>query len=215
MKKVLCKNGFTLIELTLVTVILAVIGLSLYGTFANGVNIWKKITSPSVTEDVSLFFEKISYDLRNSFKITGLKFRGGQTEMSFPTKIKSYDAPVGFKDSIGRVTYSFNRHKKTIIQDRADYSEVYLNKSVPGRILVQGVSFLDFEYYVFDAQQKKYSWVTNWQERDDSFGIQAEDNIPLMVRIELGLIKNGLEQKFVKLVSIPSACCWPFVEEQN
>jgi prepilin-type N-terminal cleavage/methylation domain-containing protein len=213
MKKALSKNGFTLIELTLVTVILVVIGLSIYGTFANGINIWKKVTGPSVMEDVALFFEKASYDLRNSFKMTGLRFRGSPAEMSFPTKIKHYDEQEGFKDSIGRVTYSFNRNKKTVTQERTDYSGVYLDKSVPGNVLVRGVSSLRFEYYVFDARQKKYSWVTNWQEREESFGIQIEENIPLMVRIELGLADDGVEQKFVKLVSIPSACCWPFVEE--
>ncbi len=44
--------------------ILVVIGMALYGTFASGISIWKRVSQRSVTEDVGLIFKNMSYDLR-------------------------------------------------------------------------------------------------------------------------------------------------------
>lgn len=214
MKKVSHKKGFTLIELMLVTAILAVVGMVLYGTFASGVNIWRRVSQPSVTEDISLFFKNISYDLRNSFKMTGIKFRGGERQISFPTRIRYHDTD-GIEDSIGKVTYSFDRRKGRLYKKQANYSEIYRKKPGRKRMLVEGISSLRFQYFIYDPKEKKYSWGAHWQERDDPFGEEIEDNLPLVVKIEIGIPKKEgqFEQKFVKTVLIPSACCWPFVDE--
>jgi len=214
MKKALYKHGFTLIELILVTAMLAVIGLALYGTFANGITIWKKVTQESVMEDISLFFEKVSHDLRNSFKMTGMKFRGGKNKISFPAKIK-ISGDEGIKNSIGQVTYYFDRRKQALNKREATYSEVYRHKPGSKRILTEDISSLQFQYFIYDSNKKKYSWVTSWQERDEPFGIVVEDNLPLIVRIEVGIPKEHGEQKIVKTVLIPSACCWPFMSDSK
>ena len=122
MKRVSCKNGFTFIELVLVAAILAVVGMAIYGTFVSGINIWQRVTQPSETEDVSLLFKNISYDLRNSFKLKGVKFQGGKRKVSFPTRIKQQHKD-GVNESIGRVTYSFLRRKKELYKSQASYSE--------------------------------------------------------------------------------------------
>ena len=103
MKKVPSKRGFTLIELVLVTAILAVIGMAVYGTFSNGLNIWEKVTEDSVEEDIYLFFEKISVDLRNSFKLTGLRFKGGKTKVSFPSMIKYRSKEKDINETRGKL----------------------------------------------------------------------------------------------------------------
>jgi len=212
MKKVPFKNGFTLIELVLVAAILVVVGTALYGTFASGINIWKRVTQRTVTEDVGLLFKNVSYDLRNSFKMTGIKFRGGKRHVSFPTRIKQHD-DEGFKDSIGKVTYSFDRRKQMLYKEQASYSEIYRKKPGRKRVLAEGISSVEFQYFVYDSERKIYSWVTSWQERDEPFGAEVEDNLPLIVKIEVGIPKGQFEQKFVKTVSVPSACCWPLIEE--
>jgi len=214
MKKVPYKYGFTLIELILVTAILAVIGMAVFGTFANGIKIWRTVTQESINEDINIFFEKISLDLRNSFKLTEIRFRGGKNKVSFPVKIKTRDDD-GIKDSIGEVTYSYDRRKKTINKRQATYSEVYRKKPGKRRILKEEISSLNFKYFVYDPDRKRYSWVTSWQEEDLTLGRQVEENLPLIVRIEVGIPKTQGEQKFVKNVAIPSACCWPFLEDSK
>jgi len=193
----------------LVTVILSVVGLAVYGTFANGIIIWKRITEQTQSEDINLFFEKISFDLRNSFKLTGIKFRGGKTKVIFPTRIKYSDGKE-IKDSIGQVTYSFNRKKRTLNKSTADYSDVYQKRPGQERILAEDINLLRLEYYIYDPNSKEFSWVTNWQEKDTTLGLVVEENLPLIVRIEVAVPGIKGEQKYVRTVSIPSACCWPF-----
>lgn len=198
----------------LVTAILAVVGMAIYGSFASGINIWQRVTQPSEIEDVGLFFKNISYDLRNSFLIDNIRFRGGATQISFPTRIKHH-AKGAVEDSIGKVAYSFDRRKKKLHKSQADYSEVYRKKPGRKRLLIEGISSLQFHYFVYDAERKKYSWLTNWQETDEPFGTEAEYNLPLIVKIVVGIPKGDFEKKFVKTVSIPSACCWPFIDEKE
>jgi len=209
MKKTSFKRGFTLIELMLVTVILGVIGTAVYGTFANGISIWKTVTEDSVTEDINLFFEKVSFDLRNSFKLSGIRFKGEKTKVSFPSKIR-YNGDDGIENTIGQITYYIDRRKRALIRKEANYSEVYRKKSGSKRILFENISSLQFKYYVYDEQYKTYAWVTNWQERDETFGIQVEERLPLIVKIEVGIPSEKGEQTYVKTVQLPTGCCWPF-----
>lgn len=214
MKKAPSKNGFTLIELVLVTAILAVIGMAVYGTFSNGLNIWEKVTEDSVTEDINLFFEKISLDLRNSFKLTGLRFKGGKTKVSFPSKIK-YKGEDGLENTIGEITYYIDRKKKTLMRQEANYSEVYRKKPGLVRILSENISSLQFTYYVYEEKYKKYAWVADWQLSDEFLGEVVEETLPLVVKIEIGIPGEKGEQKFVKTVQLPMGCCWPFDDDKK
>jgi hypothetical protein len=119
----------------------------------------------------------------------------------------------GTINSIGQVAYYFDRGKKTLNKRVATYSDVYQNKPGSKQILTGNISSLQFKYFIYDLNSKKYSWVTSWQEVDEPFGIPVEDNLPLIVRIEVGIPKEHGEQKFVKTVPIPAACCWPFISE--
>ena len=71
--------GFTLIETLLVVAISSVIALTIYSTFNSGLKIWQRLTKKEQASDLNIFFEKISYDLRNSFKFSDIKFVGEQT----------------------------------------------------------------------------------------------------------------------------------------
>ena len=208
MKTVLSKKGFTLVELVLVMVILGVVGLAVYGTFANGLNIWKRITQQNQPEDINVFFEKITFDLRNSFKLTGIRFRGGKTRIAFPTRTKYIDDEQ-LKESIGQVTYAFNGRMKTIDQSEASYSDVFYKREGKKRILANDIRSLRFEYYKFDPDKKEYAWVSSWQEEDQSFGLETAEQLPLIVKVELAVENGGREVEYVRTIPVPSACCWP------
>jgi len=212
-KKTPYRSGFTLIELMLVSALLGVIGVGVYGTFSSGINIWKTVTQESINEDISIFFEKISYDLRNTFKYTGMRFRGDRMEVSFPAPLKSFERDQ-FINSIGAVTYAFDHRKRAITKRDQTYSQFYQKKAGDQRILVEDISSLSFRYYVYEPDKKKYSWVTSWQEDDQTLGRQVEENVPLIVRIEVDVPKKLGKETYVKNVAIPSACCWPFEDEE-
>lgn len=198
----------------MVAAILAVVGMVVYGTFVRGINIWKRVSRPANTEDIGVFFKNITYDLRNGIKLTGLRFRGGRREISIPTRVK-HNRKEGIEQTIGKTTYSFDRRRKTLYKSSASYSEVYRRKRGRKRTLAENISSLRFEYYVYDVEKDKYSWVTSWQEQDRAFGEEVEENLPLIVKIEVGIPKGKSDQKFAKTVFVPSGCCWPSDEEES
>ena len=77
----------------------------------------------------------------------------------------------------------------------------------------EAISSLNFRYFIYDSGKKKYKWVTSWQESDETFGRQIEESLPLIVRVEVTIPNERGEQKYVKNVAIPSACCWPYIDD--
>ena len=193
-------------------VILVVVGLAVYGTFASGLNIWKRITQQSQPEDINVFFEKITFDLRNSFKLSGIRFRGDKSKVSFPTRTKYMDDGL-LGESIGQVTYTFNGRTKTVEQNAASYSDVFYKRPGQKRELAKDIRSLRFEYFTYDPDRKEFAWVSNWQDDDLPFGVETEENLPLIVKVELSVKDGGREREYVRTVPIPSACCWPMDTE--
>lgn len=216
MKKVSSKQGFTLIELVLVAGMLGVIGLSVYGTFANGIIIWKRVTQETATEDLTLFFEKVTFDLRNTFKLTGVRFRGERHKVTFPVRVH-IKGEEGVAPSIGEVSYYFDGRNKALIREELNYSQIFRQRPGTKRVVAGEIQSLDFEYYVYDANKKQYSWVSHWQDRDETFGIEVEEQLPLIVRIMVG-VHDANEKNIRTLnrtVQVPSACCWPLAKEDS
>lgn len=212
MKRALPKSGFTIVELALVTSIVAVIGMVVYGTFANGMSIWRKVTEETQAEDINLLLDKIAFDLRNSFQLTGLRFKGEGRRVSFPAQMK-YQDQGELKNTIGRVSYYVDRRKKTLVRNEANYSEVFRRKQGTDRVLSENISSLKFRYFIYDEQRKVYMWVDQWQDQEEAFGLKTEERLPLIVQVEVGIPGDKKEQTFVRTVKIPSGCCWPLEEE--
>jgi hypothetical protein len=126
-----------------------------------------------------------------------------------------YKSKDGIVNSIGQITYYLDKRKKTLNRREADYSDVFRKKPGSTQVLSENISSLKFKYYVYDEQRKKYSWVTSWQESDETFGIQIEEHVPLVVSIEIGIPKGGGEQAFVKTVPLPAGCCWPLEDDEK
>src|SRR3989338_2632588 len=69
----LSKKSFTLIEMLLVTSLMAMIGLAVYHSLVNGMKIWDASTRYTAEEDVALFFDKISQDIRSATNYSLIK----------------------------------------------------------------------------------------------------------------------------------------------
>ncbi|MDD5454513.1 MAG: hypothetical protein PHW62_03330, partial [Candidatus Ratteibacteria bacterium] len=177
----------------LVAVILSVLGLSVYSVFNNGIKVWKKIFGNVIEEDVSLFFEKISRDLRNSFEYTGIKFEGSNERIAFPTLIvpkESKDA----KYEIGYVVYFKDTIDKSINRKQQNYNQLYKNTDpIPAKVL-SNIKNLTFQYYRYDPEGDKTSWESYWKD---------EENPPLAVRVKVEFYENNREKSFVKSIFIP------------
>ena len=183
-------KGFTLAEMFLVSAMLAVISLAIYTTFTNGIKIWQKVNTEMLEEDVCIFFERFSSDLRNSFRFEGMGFSGKEDMIGFSTFIKD---PSSGRNIIGQVLYSYRPATGVLIREGRDFSRIYSGR--PGVVTQQleNIAYLKFEYYFYDDGTKKYVWHDKCLEGRES----------LTVRVEIKFHDKGEEIRFFKTVVIP------------
>jgi Tfp pilus assembly protein PilE len=192
-RKANSKKSFTLIELLLVSVLLSVVSLAMYAVFNNGIKIWQRINKRLPQEDVSIFFDKFSRDLKNSIKFSSIKFSGRETTLEFAALINS---PRLQKTTVGRVAYSYDPQTGVLNRQQDDYSQIY-SASGEGSLVqsLNNIKSVKFQYCIFYAETKEYLWREEWTKED----------IPLAVKIELEIEDGSQIRKFIQTVGIPAA----------
>jgi len=166
------KKGFTLLEVLIVSVLLIIFEISIYTTFNNGIKVWKLLNTKVPEEDIILFFEKLSYDFKNSFSYKTLPFKGNSEKISFPTIIVFSDSKK-IKKGIGEVNYYFDKYNHSLFREQANYSQIYQNKKSEPFQIVNEIKDLVFMYYGYDEEKKIYRWKNKWEEK----------TLPIAIRI--------------------------------
>jgi prepilin-type N-terminal cleavage/methylation domain-containing protein len=189
MNRPMKKNkAFTLIELLVVTVMLSVVCLAIYSTFASGARIWQRVNRLSLNEDVNIFFDRFYGDAKNSIRFTGLRFRGASDVFELPTLTASSALGTTIP---GLVVYTCA--PGMLLRSQSDYTQVYQSAVAPYRHGLGGLQSCNFTYYQYDEEQKIYVWVEEWTSND----------LPLAIRIDLTLGTGDDAQRLVKTVNIP------------
>lgn len=204
-------RGFTLIEMLIVTAILSVVALAIYATLNNGIKIWQKVNRQLPEEDLNIFFDKFTLDIRNTFKFTGINFSGTIEKVEFPTLVnpvrdygesgKRYDVSNGVnspglqKRTIGKVIYFYDDESKIISREQKDFSQVYSDEKGAIRESLRNVRALKFQYYLYDEQKKECLWQDEW----------SKEGLPLAVKMELEFDDGAEIKKFTKTVAIPTS----------
>lgn len=182
------KNGFTLIELLIVSVLLGVVSLAIFGVFNSGIKIWQRMNSALTNEEINIFLSKFTRDISNGLKFSAINFAGDDEELRFATLLYS---PRLEKRTVGQVSYAYR--PGMLVRKERDFSQVYNEQEgSPGPIL-KNLDSCKFTYYAYDKEAKGYCWKEEWQK----------EQLPLAVRIELGY-KNELgTHSIVRTVNIP------------
>lgn len=183
--------GFTLIEMLIVTGILAVISLAIYANFNNGMRIRQKVNKRLPEEGLNIFFAKFAFDLRNSFRFSGIDFSGTKNNLEFAALINSLRLQ---KKTVGKLIYVYDSQTRILDRKQSDFACVYGGESGTVRQQLGNVRSLRFQYYFYDEQKKEYLWQDEW----------LKEGLPLAVRIELELDDGTEIKKFIKTAGIPS-----------
>ena len=195
-------KGFTLIELLIVTGILSLISLAIYASLSNGIKIWQKVNQSVVEEDLGIFLDNFTYDLRNTLKYGGIDFLGQEERIEFPTLINSQRLKM---KTPGQITYAYPQgialpvplkegaYNNVLSREEKDISQVFEGRQGRLRQVLKNIKSLRFRYSYYDREKKENIW------QDECLG----DLIPLAVRIELELKDGASSSKFVRTVSIP------------
>jgi prepilin-type N-terminal cleavage/methylation domain-containing protein len=184
------KKAFTLVELLIVTAMLGVVSLTVYAIFNNGFKIWQRVNQPLAQEDIDIFLDKWTIDLRNCLKIQGISLTGNKNSLEIPTLVNSAGPN---KKTIGKVTYSYQAQAKILNRQQSDFSQLFSGQEGNLTPVLKNVEFFQFEYYYYDPAQKVYFW------QDEC----SNNLMPLAVRVELGSNDQAKNDKLIKTVNIP------------
>ncbi|MBN1405357.1 MAG: prepilin-type N-terminal cleavage/methylation domain-containing protein [Candidatus Omnitrophica bacterium] len=162
-------EGFTFIELMVVTAIISVILLALYAMFDNGIKIWQQVNKPIPKEDVDIFFDKFAYDLRNTFKMKGVNFTGAENIFEFAALVTSSRLD---KRTVGRVVYFYDTQAEAVKRKRMDFSDIYNRDEGEIEDMLKNVKSLRFQYYFYDTQTKEYLWQQDWLNEEPPIAVE-------------------------------------------
>ena len=177
----------------IVTAILSVVALAIYATLNNGIKIWQKVNRQLPEEDLNIFFDKFSLDLRNSFKFSGINFSGTIDTLEFPTLVNS---PRLQKRTVGKLIYTYEPQNQILNRYQVDFAGVYSDESnASPQQSLRNVRTLKFQYYLYDEQKKEYLW-------QDEYG--HKEGLPLAVKVELEFDDGKEIKKFTRTISIPT-----------
>lgn len=191
------KKGFTLVEMVLVTSLIAVISLALFHSLVNGLKVWEISMVYNGEEDASIFFDKISQDLRNATDYSLIKFDGSEDKLSFATIVKTVDSratpQTEYISQIGKVEYEFDKLHNTLLRRQGNYGQAISGEFDPARPLFEAVKFVKFSYYLIDADRM----VMKDRVPDGQW--------PVAVIVEIGFAAPGEQLNTMsKVISIPT-----------
>ena len=153
-----CPKGFTLLELLVAILIFAVIVSAVYGTMYSGIKVWNVGDDKTgFSESSQIALNKMTKDIRNVVRFSGIKFEGEKNSISMPV----------IKDGICKVSYYLD--SGNIMRDIQTYSES-LKEQTNERELVPDIQELVFSYC--NAERE---WKDSWEE----------DSLPYAVRLSI------------------------------
>lgn len=192
----LSKSGLTLIETLLAVALVTMVGLALYHSFSMGVNVWDRSQQVNIEEDVAIFFDKLSFDLYNSFLFSQIKFEGNEFRFAFPTIVYTRAdrglrlEPDAYIDQVGKVEYYYDFNDDVLYRREANYSQAIKERWGEPRALIKSVSRIKFRYY----------FMTDTEEISSS---EILDVLPTGVEIEVEFTDSRGTRVMKKFVDIP------------
>ena len=187
------RKSFTFVEILIVTTLIGAVSLAIYSSLSQGIKVWQRVTGVILEEDINIFFEKFSRDLRNSIEFNKIKFIGEKDRLTFATLVASTSKQPGLNLNVGEVTYSFDKAEQSLMRVQKNISQIYEEQDVAKDALLSTVGSLNFQYYFYDVQEEKYLWQEGWME----------GHLPRAVKIEFEFNPGDSARQFVRIVRIP------------
>lgn len=197
------KKGFTLVEVLITSVIIAIMSLAIYSVFANGVTIWRRGTESKTYERrLRINLEKMTGELRNTFKFSSIPFEGEEDSIKFPALISmaynTEEEQIVYQ-SVGRIIYFYDKSEEALYKRTEDYAGVFNEKEDDedeGALLISNVSELEFSFCYLDNATGNYKWKDDWKKEE-------QETIPQAVKINMVLERAGREREIEKIIFIP------------
>jgi len=148
------RSGFTLMEILLVSALIATISIAIFAALNNGIKLWGRGIAVDKKGDVFIGLEKISQDIRGVIPYSLINFQGSEEKISFativftPADANSSRAEEGLVDSIGAVEYRYEPADGKIFRRQADYGQALKKQWGKEQEIASGISDVHFDYFV-------------------------------------------------------------------
>ncbi len=189
-------SGITLIEVLIAVVLMGVIGGVLHHSLSTGIKVWQNTQRMVIEEDISIFFDKISRDLKNSFFYSKIFLEGDTQRFAFPTIVltpadkKSLQKNGQYIHQVGRAEYGLDVGNHQIYRRQANYSQAVNNTFSAPQVLVHSIDRLLFRYvYLTD--------------NGEVLSEKLFETIPAGLEIEVEFSDNRGSRVMRKLIDIP------------
>lgn len=187
-------NGFTLAELLVASVIMSIIAGAVYVSFSSGIRIWNRVNQRIKQEHINIFMEKITSDLKNTFRFSQISFEGTEDSLKFATLVNVYELESEPRWPIVEVSYFLNKETNTVNRQIKNFSQIYKNEKGTIQKLLKDIHYLKFKYYFYDPRREDYFWQSEWNDNNEG--------LPIAVKVELGW-KDNQTDRFIKTIAIP------------
>lgn len=175
------KRGFTLLELLIVTAIVAVASAVVLGGFAAGIRVWERareFSGPRTTTRLAMAV--VRKDLRNMISCRAAIFKGGSSWVEFPSVVSGGgDSPLW----PGTTRYEFVQGMMMRLSQGMDASG-----SMPEtrEVILSGVNTVSFRYGdAGERGQEAVTWAHDWEGRT---------NVPVAIKVTVQF-QEGKEQR--------------------
>lgn len=183
------RRGFTFIEVMVVVVLFAVVGVSLFSSFMMGMKVWKKITDVNFAErKVLIAIARLSKELKNSFAYSPIGFFGDNNKVTFANIVGN---------NITNITYEFSESQGVLYRGRIDMSSAAETEAEDinvARSIVSGIKGFSFWFYGQDSETGNYAFLDNWN--------YTVSGMPGAVKVSC---KVGDDYVLEKIIPIPVA----------
>jgi hypothetical protein len=188
------RRAFTFIEIMLTVAAFAALSTAVFTCLASGLRLWERGKALAVDEDVTIFFDRFSSDLRNAFSFSTIDFHGEESRLHFPTLVwtpadrVSVRADEGMVDQIGAVEYSFDPGRGVLVRRQADYALAVKGAWGPEMTVVERVTALRLHYFYGTSPDPQMS----------------AEALPSGVEVELVISDGKFEKTFRRYVILPA-----------
>ncbi|MDP2920767.1 MAG: prepilin-type N-terminal cleavage/methylation domain-containing protein [Candidatus Omnitrophota bacterium] len=156
------RKAFTLIEVIIATLILAVVVVSIYSAFSIGLKAWKKGSEGGDFQKIRVSLLKMQKELRSSFYFSEIPFKGASSEFAFPLVIPAED-----KYNIYKVEYRVKEDAATgagaLLKRKTIFTDKGLSENEGEDEFIFSAGAIGFEYaYKLKEGEKGFKWVPVW-----------------------------------------------------
>lgn len=184
------RHGFTLIEVMISSLIIAMIFASIYSAFYLGVKTWRKESENESLQRIRVKLLRIQKELKNSFFFSQTPFKGASLEMVFPQAVAADDG-VG----IYIVRYYLDEDSATgfkkFVRNQRNFKQNPLGEKQEITEVMFLARAMHFEYaYRIDNSSQGFEWQDYWDE--------AQAKIPSAVKISFEMGNDhGIYNKII------------------